>query len=131
MVIECNEINQVINKLKIAFQTCKKIENQDLVQLVELVAAVNKCSNGGPNYDKLVAESFEGPTTITFPPNSFHSFSLSVMEGNITYQGFTIPKGSVKNIEFTTLNQTEIKFDISIGGKVLFEYLIEDKNGKN
>ncbi len=129
MVIECNEINQIINQLKIAFQTCKKIDNGDLELLVDLVAAVSKCSNGGPSYNTLVSKVYEGPETVTFPVDSFHSFSLSVMVGSVVYQGFIFPQGSVKNIEFTTLNQTEITFTVNAGSRVLFEYLIEDTNG--
>ena len=42
MVINCLEINQVINELLIAFQDCNKIKNSDLRRLVELVSAVNR-----------------------------------------------------------------------------------------
>ena len=44
MVIECNEIQQEINYLLIAFQDCNKIKNSDLRKLVELVSAVNTCT---------------------------------------------------------------------------------------
>ena len=30
MVIECSEISQVVNELRIAFQDCNKIKNSDL-----------------------------------------------------------------------------------------------------
>lgn len=52
-VIECNQINQVVNQLLIAFEDCNKIKNSDLRKLVELVSAVNTCANGGTNYDTL------------------------------------------------------------------------------
>ena len=42
MVIECNEIQQEINYLLIAFQDCNKIKNSDLRRLVELVSTVNR-----------------------------------------------------------------------------------------
>ena len=124
-VIECNEINQVVNELLISFQDCNKVKNSDLRKLVELVSAVNTCTNGGPNYDTLISETYTTPQTVVYPPNSFHSFSLNVLSGSIEYQGFNFPEGSTRNIEFTTLNQSEITFIVNPGSEVLFEYLIE------
>ena len=43
MVIECNEIQQEINYLLIAFQDCNKIKNSDLRRLVELVSGSGDC----------------------------------------------------------------------------------------
>ena len=43
MVINCLEINQVINELLIAFQDCNKIKNSDLRRLVELVSGSGDC----------------------------------------------------------------------------------------
>ena len=126
MVIECSEINQVVNELLIAFQDCNKIKNSDLRRLVELVSAVNTCANGGPDYNTLVSVSYTTPQTIIFPINSFHSFSLNVISGSIEYEGFNFPAGSTRNIEYTTLNQTEISFIVNPGSEVLFEYLVED-----
>ena len=123
--IQCNEINQVVNELKIAFQTCKQIKPSDLVKLVELVAAVNKCSNGGPLYNTLISEQYEGPTVVTYPVNSFHSFSMNVLKGSVEYQGFDFPRGSTRNVSFTTLNQTEITFKVNPGAKMLIEYMVE------
>ena len=132
MVIECNEIQQEINYLLIAFQDCNKIKNSDLRRLVELVSAVNTCANGGPDYNTLVSVSYTTPQTIIFPINSFHSFSLNVISGSIEYEGFNFPAGSTRNIEYTTLNQTEISFIVNPGSEVLFEYLVEDYNyGRN
>ena len=34
MIIECNQINQTINQLLIAFQDCNNIKNSDLRRLV-------------------------------------------------------------------------------------------------
>lgn len=124
-MIQCNEISQVANELIIAFQNCNKIKNSDLRKLVELVIAVRDCEAGGPNYGTLVSESYTTPQVVTFPPNSFHSFSLNVLSGSIEYQGFNFPAGSTRNVEFTTLNQTEITFVVNPGSEVLFEYLIE------
>jgi hypothetical protein len=125
-VIECNEINQTVNELLIAFQDCNKIKNSDLRKLVELVAAVNTCNNGGPNYNVLISDSYTTPQTVVYPINSFHSFSLNVLSGSIEYQGFNLTAGSTRNVEFTTLNQSEIQFVVNPGSEVLFEYLIEE-----
>ena len=124
-VIECNEINQTINELLIAFQTCKEVKPSDLNLLVELVAAVSTCSNGGPNYDTLNSITYDTMGIVTFPVNSFHSFSLNVLEGNIIYEGNVFPAGSTRNVEFTTLNQTAVSFNVLAGGKVFFQYLTE------
>jgi len=127
MVIECNEINQVVNELLIAFQECNKIKNSDLRKLVELVSAVNTCSNGGPAYDTLITDTYEPITDelVNYPINSFHAFTLIVLEGSIIYNTFTFPAGTTQNIEFTNLNQTEIEFLVKAGSKVMFEYMIE------
>lgn len=123
--IQCNEINQVIDELRIAFQTCKQIKPSDLTRMVELISAVNVCSNGGPLYNTIVSQTYEGPTIVTYPINSFHSFSMNVLKGAVEYQGFDFPRGSSRNIEFTTLNQTEITFKVNANSKMLIEYIIE------
>lgn len=125
MVIECNEINQVANQLQIAFQDCNKIKNEDLRKLVDLIIAVNTCTNGGPNYDTLVSEEYTTPQVVSFTANSFHSFSLNVLSGSIEYLGFNFPAGSTRNVEYTTLNQEIFTFTVNPGSTVLFEYLIE------
>lgn len=125
MIIECNEISQVANELLIAFKDCNKVKNEDLRKLVDLVLAVNTCANGGPDYNTLVSVPYTTAQTVTFPVNSFHSFSLNVMSGSIEYDGFNFPAGSTRNIEYTTLNQTPVTFTINPNSEVLFEYLIE------
>lgn len=129
MIIECNEINQTINQLKTTFQTCKKPSNKDLVLLVDLVAAVNKCANGGANYNTLITERYEGPSEIVVPVNKLHSYTLAVLKGSVEYEDFTFPRGTTRNVEFTTLNQTAFKYIVNPGSVVMFEYLIEDNNG--
>jgi hypothetical protein len=126
-VIECNEINQNINELLIAFQDCKKILNSDLRKLVDLVSAINTCANGGPNYNTLVTNTYEPITdqVVTYPINTFHSITIIVVSGTIIYNTFTFPSGMTQNIEVTTLNQTPITFTVKAGSKVLVEYLIE------
>lgn len=124
---QCNEITQVINELTIAFQDCNKIKNSDLRKLVELVSAVNVCSNGGPLYNTLITETYEPITNtlVTYPVNTFHSITIIVLEGNIIYNTFTFPTGTTQNIEVTTLNQTVFEFTVTAGSKVIVEYLIE------
>jgi hypothetical protein len=126
MIIECNEINQVINELLIAFQDCNKIKNSDLRRLVELVSAVSTCNNGGPSYDTTVIEEYITPQVVTYPPNTLHSYSLNVISGSIEYAGFNLPAGATRNVEYTNLNQEEIVFTVNAGSEVLFEYLIEN-----
>jgi hypothetical protein len=123
--IQCNEIDQVVNELIVAFQNCKTIKNSDLIKLVELVSAVSTCSNGGVDYNTMITVSYTAPEVVTWPVNSFHSYSLAILSGSIYYQGFTLQAGTVKNVEFTTLNQTVLTFEVNPGSEVLFEYLIE------
>lgn len=131
MAIQCNEINQTINELLIAFQDCNKIKNSDLRLLVELVSAVNTCSNGGANYNTEITELYEPltDTIISYPVNSFHSYSIAVLSGTITQQIgtsiVTYPTKTTISDEFTTLNQTVITFTVKAGSTVVVKYLIE------
>lgn len=126
MSIQCDEITTIGNQLIAAFDGCKVPKNSDLVKLVELVLAVNHCSNGGDLYNTLLSDTYEEPGEVIYPPYMMHSFSLNVMEGSIEYEGFNFPKGSTRNVEYTTTNKKEIKFTVNTGSKVFFEYLIED-----
>ena len=129
--IECNEINQVINELLISFDDCNKIKNSDLRKLVELVAAVNTCQHGGPNYDTKIQEVYTPitDTIISYPVNSFHSISIMILEGTITQEielsTVIFPTKSVLNTEYTTLNQHIVTFTVKAGATVVVEYLIE------
>lgn len=126
-LIECSEIQQTINQLLIAFQDCNKIKNSDLRRLVELVSAVNTCQNGGPNYDTIVTDVYEPNTNtvVTYPINTFHAITMMLINGNVIYNGVTLPQGSTINIEFTNLNQTPFVFTALAGSKVIIEYIIE------
>ena len=128
MIIECNEISQTCNELLIAFQDCNKIKNSDLRKLVELVSAVSTCSNGGPNYDTIIADIYEPVVDeiVTYPINTFHAITIIVLQGYIVYNTFTFPAGTTQNIEVTNLNQTSITFTVKGGSKVMVEYLIEN-----
>ena len=121
MIIECNEINQTIEQLLITFRDCNKVKNSDLRKLVELVSAVNTCQNGGPNYDVTIQVTYNTPQVVTFPINSFHSYSLNVLSGSINYYGTTFPTGSSRSVEYTTLNQSELTFTVNPGSVVFFE----------
>jgi len=127
MIIECSEINQVINNLLIAFQDCNKIKNSDLRRLVELVSAVNTCSNGGPSYDTIVTNTYEPltDTVVTYPVNTFHAITIIVLQGSMVYNTFTFSSGTTQNIEVTNLNQTPVTFTVKAGSKVMVEYIIE------
>jgi hypothetical protein len=130
-VIECNEINQTINELLIAFQDCKTIKNTDLIKLVELVSAVNVCANGGADYSTLIEEVYEpiADELVSYPVDTFHSISINVIEGSIEKQvgidTITFPVGSSLSVEFTTLNQVVYEFTVKAGAKVFVEYIIE------
>jgi hypothetical protein len=126
MIIECNAISQTVNELLIAFQDCNKIKNSDLRKLVELVSTVSTCNNGGASYDTTVIDTYTTPQIVSYPPNTLHSYSLTVISGSIEYAGFTFPASSTRNVEYTNLNQEEIVFTVNGGSEVLFEYLIEN-----
>lgn len=124
MAIECNEIPQTINELLIAFQNCKQVKNEDLVKLVDLVSSVYTCQGAGANYSTLISNTYNSEGSVSFPSNSFHSFSISVLSGSIIYQGAVLYAGSTKNVEYTTLNYNPVSFYVNSGSTVLFEYII-------
>lgn len=130
-MIQCNEINQNINELLVSFDDCKKIKNEDLTKLVELIAAVNNCANGGVSYNKEVTDIYEPlvDLLVIYPINSFHSYSIMILNGNISQiigsSEVVYPTGTVLNTEFTNLNQNKISFNVLSGSKVVVKYLIE------
>lgn len=127
MLIECNSINQVINELLIAFQDCNKIKNSDLRKLVELISAVNTCSNGGVDYGELLTDTYTSisDTVITYPVNNFHAISVLVVEGEAVYQGITFPIGGKVELEFTNLNQQSFSFTAKAGSTIFVERIVE------
>ena len=127
MTIECVEIPQNINELLIAFQDCNKIKNSDLRKLVELISAVNVCSNGGTHYNTLISETYTPITdqVITYPIGSFHSITIIIVSGKMIYNTFTFNAGTTQNIEVTTLNQTALTFTAKAGCEILVQRLIE------
>jgi hypothetical protein len=127
MVIECNEIQQEINYLLIAFQDCNKIKNSDLRRLVELVSAVNTCNNGGTAYDTIITNTYEPliDEVITYPVNNFHAISVLVVSGGAIYQNVTFPIGGKIEIEFTNLNQQSFSFIAKAGSTIFVERIIE------
>lgn len=127
MAIQCNEINQTINYLLTAFQDCQQLSAADMQLLVELIAAVNTCTNGGPDYNTLVSDLYEPETNqvITLPINTFHAISIVVLQGSIVRHSATFPAGTSINYEVTTLNQTVETFTINAGSRVLVEYITE------
>lgn len=127
MNIECVEIPQNINELLIAFQDCNKIKNSDLRKLVELISAVNVCSNGGTHYDTLISETYTPivDQIVTYPIGSFHSITIIIVSGKMVYNTFTFNAGTTQNIEVTTLNQTALTFTAKAGCEILVQRLIE------
>lgn len=131
MAIQCNEINQTINELLISFADCNKIQNSDLRLLVELIAAVSQCANGGPRYNTRIEENYQPETdlVVTYPINTYHAINIMILEGNITRtidgETITFPTGSVLRHEVTTLNQTPYIFTAKAGSNIFVEYLIE------
>jgi len=131
-MIECNEISQTVNYLLTAFQDCKNLKAADMQLLVQLIAAVNTCANGGPNYSTVISETYnpEEDQLVIYPPNTFHSISVVVLSGTILYDTGAevspiIPAGSSINIELTTLNQQNFTFTVTAGSNVLVEYIVE------
>lgn len=130
-MIQCNEINQNINYLLSAFEACKVPKASDMQLLVELIAAVNTCTNGGPNYDTLITENYQPVTdeTVTYDVNTYHSLNIMILAGNITRDiggsTVTFPTGTVLDHEVTTLNQYSYTFVVKAGSNVVIEYLIE------
>lgn len=131
MAIQCDEINQTVNELLIAFQDCNKIKNSDLRLLVELVATVNSCTNGGALYNTQVQDIYTPITDeiVTYPIDTFHSISVMIVSGNIkqTIDSTVIafPTGTTLNTTVTTLNQYEYTFTVIAGSTIVVEYLIE------
>jgi len=131
MTVQCNEISQTVNELLIAFDNCKIVKPSDLTKLVELVAAVNICSNGGTPYNTLIEDLYEPEIdeVVTYPINNYHSINLMILEGKITklIDGINVefPTGTVLRHEVTTLNQTPFIFTAKAGSKIVVETLIE------
>jgi|SRR6478609_6362983 len=126
MSIQCDQITQEGNRLIAAFDGCKTPKNSDLVALTELILAVHNCANGGDPYNTLMSDTYDTEQDVVYPVRYIHSYSLSVLEGSMEYEGSNFPAGSTRNVEFSTTNAKEIKFTVNPGSKVFFEYQIED-----
>lgn len=126
-MIQCNEIQQNINYLLTAFENCRTINPEDLRTMVELIAAVNTCANGGPDYNNLQTDIYEPDTDeiVTYPINTFHSVSVVATSGSFILNGATYPSGVTINIEFTTLNQQAFIFTAISGSRVVVNYITE------
>ena len=126
-MIQCNEIAQTISYLQSAFEKCKSPKAEDMQLLVELIAAVNMCANGGPNYDTLITQTYNPiyNETITYAPRTYHSISIMIVSGNIIKDNVTYNQGTVFNYEFTTLNKDALTFTVTAGSIVTVEYIVE------
>lgn len=132
MSIPCSEINQTINELIISFSGCNRINNDDLVKLVELVSAVRNCQDTSGNYNNLITEYYNPSEdfNLTYHSNTLHSISINVISGsveeNVNLNTVTYTEGSVINIEFTTLNSNPINYIIKENSIVVVKYITED-----
>jgi len=131
MAINCNEIDQTVNQLLAAWgNNCKDIKPSDLTLLVELVAAVQVCANGGTAYDTLITENYEpvADEVISYPVDTFHAINVMVLEGTITkvigVDTVEFNTGTVLRHEVTNLNQYVYTFTVKAGAHVVVEYLI-------
>lgn len=126
-MIQCNEISQNVNYLLAAFEDCSKLKASDMQLLVELIAAVNTCANGGTEYNTLLNNIYEPDETevITYSIGNFHAISIVISSGSILYQGITLSPGASINIEFTTTNQQDFSFTVNAGSRILVERIIE------
>lgn len=131
MAIACNAINQVANELLMAFEDCNKIKNSDLRKLVELIVAVNDCSNGGPHYDNENTDVYEplADEIVNYPINTFHSYSIAVLNGKMTQttgmSTVTYNEGTIIEFEFTTLNNIAVTFTAKAGSTIVVKYITE------
>lgn len=116
-------ITQEINRLTASFNKCGHVTHRELLKLLNLVTMLNDCKGGG-NYNTLVQKTYDTPGEVIFQVGSFHSFSLNVMKGAMEYGGVNFTAGTTRNAEFSTTNQTVIKFKVNPGSSVFMEYLI-------
>lgn len=116
------EIGQKINELTIQLNHCKPPSNSELKDMLNILKLMNEC-NGGGDYNTLVQETYTTEGVVSFPIDSFHSFSINVMEGSMDYGGVNFPEGTTRNVEFSTKNQTVVSFKVNFKSKVFIEYL--------
>ena len=135
MAIECTQINQTINYLTNAFDNCHKVDSSDLQLLVELVAAVYNCNNGGTPYDTLITNNYqpEVDEVVTYPTDTYHSINIMILEGTISKligdETVVFPTGTVLRHEVTTLNQVPYIFTVKANSNVVVEYLTINEGG--
>lgn len=53
-MIKCNEINQVANEVLATLRKCKPVTNENVIQLTELIIAINNCNEGGGGLNALI-----------------------------------------------------------------------------
>jgi len=122
MAINCNEINQVADELKMKFTACSKLEAADMITLVELVVAVSECANGGTQYNNTITETLvptEGELIKTYDVGSYHSIYVRVSIGTVVYNGITLPINSEIRDDVTALNNTPFVLTVPNGAEVL------------
>lgn len=53
-MIKCNEINQVANEVLATLRKCKPVTNENVIQLTELIIAINNCNESGGGLNALI-----------------------------------------------------------------------------
>lgn len=122
MAINCNEINQIADELKMKFKACSTLKAEDMQQMLDLVVAVSICSNGGTQYNNTISETLNpinGELTQTYPIGSYHNIYIRVISGSVIYKGITLPVNSEIRDEVTALNNTPFVLTIPNGSEIL------------
>jgi hypothetical protein len=122
MAIPCNEIAQAADELKMIFEACEVLKASDLQRLVDLVASVSICSNGGTEYNNTISDTLApitGELIQTYPIGSYHNIYVRVIVGTVIYNGITLPVNSEIRDEVTSLNNTPFTITIPNGSEVL------------
>jgi hypothetical protein len=126
--METNDIISGINNLLIKVESCGQVKPKDFIQLINIVAMLAQSSGNGENYDRLIQEQYlDNPNdiTVSYPVGHFHAISIAVMRGTINYGGFIFYEGTVRDIEFSTVNQIALEFIVKANSQVYVEYLMK------
>lgn len=127
-MIRCEDINSEITKLKIKLNQCSMVSGADLINALDIIEAIRNCESQSVGYDHIKQDHYystDKKVVVTYPVDSFHAMSICVMSGSITYSDFDFQAGTVRNIEFTSLNKEPMTFVLNPGGSVFVEYITD------
>lgn len=106
-MIQCNEVNSVSEYLKSKFQSCKVLEADDLILLVELLTTIKNCSETGlPTVGNIFTISdsilLNTDRVVTIPLSSKLTFespeaTLRISPGEISILADSFTLGSTQN----------------------------------